>query len=683
MKKYPTFIVFCLLFSLTCSLSSAIQRSAETPSSSPIDTSPTLSSASLSEGPTNTDGAEVIYIPPTTFLMGASAGDSQAEEDERLAHQVSLNGFYIYAREVTNRMYSECVRAGACFPVQTLPNGPTSHHNDPAYADYPVVGVDWNMAREYCRWAGGRLPTEAEWELAARGAEGFQYPWGNEPTPACNLLNMFGCLVPPDTQRVGSYPDGVSPFGLFDMAGNVWEWVNDWYSADYYGASPASTPFGPSAPANPDQPYKVVRGGSWNSYPENVRATARTFANAYLPYDDLGFRCVAQPEAWPQELTLPEPGHAIPEWSGPDRVGARVGEEQSASMVLSGWQVTCPDPDGIVRIALRFSGEAQAFRVEGVLAGMGAETIACTYFPEDDGGWLLCAEEESQIYVNPQGNYELQLCLFNQKNNGLIGCTGWMQFPVPVCDEGGMEQCDVVCHPDGTVDLYCMTNRPDTIAWVEDEWEYVSEGSVILQNCQSTVAEQMATITCLGNVIQPIGDEYVFLFCSANTCNPMSVPVPADCIPAGSWSLVGYGCHDADTVFVTIDTGIPNVWDRLDDYDVQDNERSYTCSAVPNNAQRLYCYAPETASVSPITVCLTIDGVDRCQIFQRASGYLPCEEQQEPQPEEPQQPQPQPGDPCNQYTDPYTCKDHSLPPNGVIGIMPTTFAEVHNRKVSP
>ncbi|MEZ0396683.1 MAG: formylglycine-generating enzyme family protein [Anaerolineales bacterium] len=620
-----------------------------------------------SAGPTNTDGADVIYIPPTTFVMGASAGDSQAGDDEQPAHQVSLDGFYIYAREVTNRMYAECVRAGACFPVQPLPNGPTSHYNDPAYADYPVVGVDWNMARDYCRWAGGRLPTEAEWELAARGVEGYLYPWGNEPAPSCDRLNMFGCLVPPDTRPVGSYPLGVSPFGLFDLAGNVWEWVNDWYDADYYTASAVSNPLGPSAPPDGQYPLKVVRGGSWNSYPNDVRAAARAWANPYAPYDDLGFRCVAQTEAWPAGLTLPDDQHAVAFPFGPDQMGAVVGGDRPNDLGLffDGLQVTCPDADGIVRLMIHFSGNAPQIWVEGSLSGVGAETIPCVYFPnEQGGGWLMCAGEASQIYVNPQGNYEVQICFRDRDSGQFLGCTNWMPVLAPVCPEsgGGVEQCSVSCRDDGSVDLSCSTDDPNTIAWVENEWQYVTEGGRLLQNCASTIAADQATITCTGNFIEPIGGEYVFLFCSADTCMPMSVPVPPDCLPTTGWSLGGYGCRNEDSVFVTVDTGIPNLPDVLGSYNVCDDENCYHCDFVALDPQRIYCYADEPTRVSPIRVCLAIGSEQFCETFV-LSDYLPCPAQPGEQPEESQQPeQPQPTDPCNQYNTPESCKDHSLPP---------------------
>ncbi len=175
---------------------------------------------------TPADGAETILIPGGSFQMGSADADAQADEDEKPVHTVTLDDFYLYTHEVTNEMYAACVDAGACTPVKELASGPTAHTSDPAYADYPVVGVTWNMADDYCNWAGARLPTEAEWEYAARGTGSLLHPWG-AADPACDRANMFGCQTPADTVAVGSYALGNSPFGVWDMSGNVWEWTQD------------------------------------------------------------------------------------------------------------------------------------------------------------------------------------------------------------------------------------------------------------------------------------------------------------------------------------------------------------------------------------------------------------------------------------------------------------------------
>lgn len=165
-------------------------------------------------------------------------------------HEVTLDGYYIDQYEVTNRRYQACVAEGVC----TLPRRVSSvtrntYYDNPTYADYPVIQIRWAQAVEFCEWEGKRLPTEAEWEKAARGEEDTRnYPWGDDD-PTCDHVNgriwdaeagnwNRSCVG--DTSRVGSYPMGVSPYGVHDMAGNVHEYVNDWFGSDYYCAGPNS-----------------------------------------------------------------------------------------------------------------------------------------------------------------------------------------------------------------------------------------------------------------------------------------------------------------------------------------------------------------------------------------------------------------------------------------------------------
>jgi sulfatase modifying factor 1 len=258
----------------------------------------------VSPEPTNTDGAETILVPGGTFWMGSEDTDTLAEKDEMPRHQVTLETFPIYTHEVTNEMYARCAEVGACIPVNALPGGPTSHYSDPAFAEYPVSGVDWLMARDYCAWAGGRLPTEAEWELASRGAESLRYPWGEEE-PDCERVNMSGCVDPPDTAAVGSYASGNSADGVWDLSGNVWEWVHDWYDEDTYFFFSGFNPLGPNYSET-----KVVRGGGLYSEAVMMRSAARQPADPNRPYDDVGFRCVAMSDlALPAAYVPVDPGH--------------------------------------------------------------------------------------------------------------------------------------------------------------------------------------------------------------------------------------------------------------------------------------------------------------------------------------------------------------------------------------
>ncbi|MGH7255203.1 MAG: formylglycine-generating enzyme family protein, partial [Nitrospirales bacterium] len=227
------------------------------------------------------DGAPMVLIPAGEFLMGSSE-DKWPEEQP--PHRVSFEAFYLDKFEVTNELYDKFLQA-------TL-------HQRPKYweqveltehADLPVVGVDWNDAEAYCRWAGKRLPTEAEWEYAARGTDGRTYPWGNAALTeeVANYGKGWSHKFYKDRLAPArSYEESKSPFGIYNMAGNVWEWVADWYDNKYYEQSPEKNPPGP-----PDGSKKVMRGGSWNFSGEYVRTTTRLYDIPKHRAADLGFRC--------------------------------------------------------------------------------------------------------------------------------------------------------------------------------------------------------------------------------------------------------------------------------------------------------------------------------------------------------------------------------------------------------
>jgi formylglycine-generating enzyme required for sulfatase activity len=236
------------------------------------------------------DGMLMVYIPGGEFLMGAAESDTQADSDETPQHAVHLEGFWIDQTEVTNRQYAQCAVAGVCkTPYSLTSYTRTTYFNTEAYAGYPVIYVSWYDAMAYCEWAGRRLPLEAEWEKAARGQDGRTYPWGEQVD--CELTNYSGCMG--DTTAVGSYLEGASPYGVLDMAGNVWEWVFDRYSGGYYQNSPLDYPTGPKSGA-----YRVIRGGSWNDDIGFLRTSSRYW---YFPDNarvSVGFRC-ATSEASP------------------------------------------------------------------------------------------------------------------------------------------------------------------------------------------------------------------------------------------------------------------------------------------------------------------------------------------------------------------------------------------------
>jgi serine/threonine-protein kinase len=209
-------------------------------------------------------------------------GSEEGDDDAQPAHAVTLSGYWIMQTEVTNGQYKLCVDAGVC----TAPANDRWNQDD--FREHPVTEVNWQQANDYALWAGGRLPTEAEWETAARGTDGRIYPWGNE-LPSEDQLNYD--FSTGDTRPVGSYPDGVSPYGVLDMAGNVEEWVADWYADDYYANSPAENPTGPE-----DGEQRVFRGGSYFTNRQVVRSIHREKATPDSHFSSLGFRVAISAE---------------------------------------------------------------------------------------------------------------------------------------------------------------------------------------------------------------------------------------------------------------------------------------------------------------------------------------------------------------------------------------------------
>lgn len=228
------------------------------------------------------DYSNFIFIPGGNFDMGK---DSSTPADFSPAHKTTLDGYWIQQAEVTNQQYAQCVSDGKCdMPIQEA-NVPY-WYEDPYDGNHPVVGVTWFQANEYCSYIHSRLPTEAEWETAARGPDGKTFPWGGDK-PNCNYINFSGCLDPAKPYDIRSFSFGASDFGAMDMAGNVFEWVNDWYSQDYYLSSSSLNPTGPH-----EGWKKVYRGGSYKSSVEEIGSFLRFATEPENQAPDLGFRCV-------------------------------------------------------------------------------------------------------------------------------------------------------------------------------------------------------------------------------------------------------------------------------------------------------------------------------------------------------------------------------------------------------
>ncbi|MGW8249189.1 MAG: formylglycine-generating enzyme family protein [Anaerolineales bacterium] len=236
---------------------------------------------------------EMVSVPGGRFQMGCSPQDRYCHANEHPLHSVKLSPFLIDKYEVSNAYYAACVVAGACTPPPTNASVlRPDYFSNPIYADYPVIAVTWYQASDYCAWQDKRLPTEAEWEKAARGDRDVRiFPWG-DGWPDCSILNAraSGGYCVGDTVAVGGYPQASSPNGAMQMAGNVWEWVADWYDPGYYQRYPIGN--WPKDPQGPESGvYQSIRSGAWDIAIDGARVSRRVGG---LPYDldtSTGFRC--------------------------------------------------------------------------------------------------------------------------------------------------------------------------------------------------------------------------------------------------------------------------------------------------------------------------------------------------------------------------------------------------------
>jgi formylglycine-generating enzyme len=287
-----------------------------TTTKSPTQTPTSLPTYGIGDSRVNQhDGAEMVYVPAGAFLMGSDGYD--ADEPQ---HRVFLDAYWIYKYPVTNDQFSAFIAdtgyktSGENFGWGWIFEGSGVRKANGAYwaapegigstiaglGAHPVVQISYSDADTYCKWAGGRLPTEAEWEKAARGETGNTFPWGDGPVTDLRA-NYCDRNCPCDwadrnqddgfarTSPVGYYQDGASLYGAMDMAGNIWEWVSDWYKSNYYHQSPEENPLGPSY-----GDYRVIRGGSWVSQAKYLRSSYRYYSDPDDTSNDHGFRCILQ-----------------------------------------------------------------------------------------------------------------------------------------------------------------------------------------------------------------------------------------------------------------------------------------------------------------------------------------------------------------------------------------------------
>jgi len=272
-----------LLYMASCSFDASATKPLPTGKATPtaaiasIAATPLVVSTKISP----VDGMVMVNIPAGEFKMGKE--DNQDNPDSP-RHVVYLDDYWIDQTDVTNAMFAKCVQVGQC--TYDIKHAATDiHYGNPEYADHPVVYVTWYQAVTYCQWAGRRLPSEAEWEKAARGTDERPFPWGKKPADP-TLANYNGNIN--DTTPVGKYPLGASPYGLLDMAGNVRQWVADWFDALFYRNSPLQNPLGPGMGDK-----RVLRGGSFKDPANGVRVTIRFDHVPGSAGMNRGFRCAS------------------------------------------------------------------------------------------------------------------------------------------------------------------------------------------------------------------------------------------------------------------------------------------------------------------------------------------------------------------------------------------------------
>ena len=445
----------------------------------------------------------MVYVPGGVFKMGASDDDTNADRDEKPQHEVTLDAFWIDQYEVTHTEYAACVQASVCdAPGEEDYNG-FSYAYAAEIDNAPVVNVNWDDANAYCEWVGKRLPTEAEWEHAARGEDDRIYPWGNDTDASGKAWYCANCIYDyanPDVlddfsrpMSVTQFEDGASPYGVHGMAGNVWEWVWDWYADDTYSQLDRVNPVGPE-----DGTYRVVRGGSWTSPIEDLRSTYRAARGPLTAWIDVGFRCAMDDDPskliqeegvnnvpTPSATAVPElfaytpaddgSGYAINIYSiglSPDgnslAIGANNGmitlwDVHREKVILKPWVHS-----GIVEV-ISWSPDGNLFASSGGDDDNGYNVIIWNAQGYRQFSLEGHTKTITHLVWSPDGStlasggYDGNLFFWDPENGGSL----------PILEEG-LDVEDFQWSPDGSVFAASVDNESSVVLWDTNDWERIT-----------------------------------------------------------------------------------------------------------------------------------------------------------------------------------------------------------------
>jgi len=399
------------------------------------------------------DGMTLLYVPEGNFLMGSDPKKDPAQANdgsEQPQHTVWLDAFWIDRTDVTNAMYAKCVAAGACGAMAANAT-PTYaiYYGNSQFDDYPVVHVDWNQADTYCRWAGRELPSEAQWEKAARGTDGRIFPWGNDLDP------KYANYDSKDTSKVGAFPPGASPYGALDMAGNVWQWVADWYDGAYYQSQTSwRNPIGPVSGQT-----RVLRGASWSDLGLKLHAAARRADIPSRSNFDIGFRCAVSA-------------------ADVDRTGAvsnPVASQKTPTAAAANLIATPAPSTAIPKPATETLPPAKepAWKESGVLFADNFESGKAKDWTFD-GAWNVVKDETGNFILQRQGSQYSEAHILNNGNWKNYAFEARIKILQPSTASFG-ETFDLLLRTQGTLRYKWIFNQSYNNLGREPDWTQLSQ----------------------------------------------------------------------------------------------------------------------------------------------------------------------------------------------------------------